>query len=235
MHSKLVWSAACALAATLMVADTAHAQQTVNFTLGYFAVRGEDGRIADDVVNENLGLGLYSFDVKDFNSASIGGEWLFPIGDYLEAGVGVQFSSRTVPSVYFDLVRPNGNEIEQDFKLRIVPITGTVRVLPLGRNAPVQPYVGAGIGIFNWRYSEVGDFVDFTTPNRQIFSANYEESGTSIGPVAVFGLRVPLGQFSLGGELRYQKAEGDLDTTDFLAPKIDLGGWHYQATFGVRF
>lgn len=233
MYRKLVWPVAFALVATLIAADTASAQQTVNFTLGYFSLRGETGRVNDDVLNENLPI--YTFDIKDFNSASIGGEWLFPIGDYLEAGAGVQFTSRTVPSVYYDLVRPDGREIEQEFKLRVVPITGTVRILPLGRHAPIQPYVGGGIGIFNWRYVESGDFVDFTTPNNTVFRATYEESGTSVGPVAVFGLRVPMNQFALGFEGRYQKADGDLDTNDFLAPKIDLSGWHYQATFGVRF
>ena len=39
----------------------------------------------------------------------------------------------------------------------------------------------------------------------------------------------------IGGEVRYQQAEGDLDELDFLGPKIDLGGFSYLATFGVRF
>lgn len=240
MHWKLVWSAAFSLAAVLIFADTAAAQQTLNFSFGYFALRGADGRIDDDVLLENQPI--YSlidddqpFDIKDFNSATVGAEWLFPIGDYLEAGAGLQFTSRTVNTQYLDFVRPDGREIEQDFKLRIVPITATVRVLPLGRHAPVQPYVGGGIGIFNWKYSESGDFIDFTRPGRPVFPAEYEASGTAVGPVAVFGARVPLGQFALGGEARWQKAEGDLDSDDFLAPKIDLGGWHFQATFGVRF
>lgn len=240
MRLKIVWPAAFALAATLLIADNAAAQQTLNFTLGYFQLRGEDSRSADDVILENLPIyGPASKDrpleVGDFNGASIGAEWLVPIGTYLEFGAGVQFSSRTVATVYEDFVRPNDDEIEQEFNLRIVPITATLRVLPLGRDAIVQPYVGAGIGIFSWRYAEVGDFIDFTQAAQPVFPATYEETGTSVGPVAVFGVRVPLDRFSIGGEVRWQQAEGDLNTNDFLAPKIDLGGFHYQATFGFRF
>jgi hypothetical protein len=240
MRLKIVWPAAFALAGTLLIVDNAAAQQTFNFTLGYFQLRGEDSRSDDDVILENLPIyGPASeerpLEVGDFNGPSIGAEWLVPIGDYLEAGAGIQFSTRTVETVYEDFTRPNGDEIEQEFNLRIVPISATLRVLPLGRNAVVQPYVGAGVGFFNWRYAEVGDFIDFTQAGRPIFAATYEETGWSVGPVAVFGLRVPLDRFSIGGEVRWQKAEGDLDTNDFLAPKIDLGGFHYQATLGFRF
>ena len=65
----------------------------------------------------------------------------------------------TVHSVYDQKVRDDGREIEQDLKLRIVPLSATVRFLPIGRGG-VEPYVGAGIGAFNWHYSEVGEFID---------------------------------------------------------------------------
>jgi hypothetical protein len=177
---------------------------------------------------------LLLFDMSDFNTVSIGGEWLLPLGDYLEVGAGVQFTSRGVDTIYADYTEPSGAEIEQELKLRLIPITATARVLPLGRRATVQPYVGGGIGFFNWRYTETGDFIDFTTVPPEVFRERYEDSGTSIGPVAVFGVRVPLGNIVFGGEARYQKAEGELGL-DFLGPKIDLGGWHYVATVGVRF
>ena len=46
-------------------AATAHAQQqSVTFGVGYFAVRGEDARLVDDVIVENLGL--FAFDLKQF-------------------------------------------------------------------------------------------------------------------------------------------------------------------------
>ncbi len=218
--------------ASLLTADAAFAQQqTLNFSLGYFLVRGEDSRVEGDALVANRDLYLFDFD--DFNSASLGAEYLYGFGEFLEVGAGVGYTSRGVDTIYEDYVRPDGREIEQELKLRVVPISATVRVLPLGRTA-FQPYVGGGIGFYNWRYSETGDFVDFSVPGQPIFHESYTETGTSVGPVAVFGLRFAVGNLNIGGEMRYQKAEGDLDERDFLGPKIDLGGFHYSATIGFR-
>jgi hypothetical protein len=229
------WTLTTTLAIMLFSAGTASAQQTLNFSLGYFTVRGEDARHDDDVLLYNR-ENLFVFDFSDFNSASLGAEWLVPIGEYAEIGAGVGFTRRTVPTIYADFTQPGGAEIEQELKLRNVPFSATVRVLPLGRGGAVQPYVGGGIGVNVWRYSETGDFIDFSPgAGNRIFRDAYVATGTAIGPVAVFGLRIPVGSGSFGGEIRYQKAEGDLDELDFLAPKIDLGGFHYVATFGIRF
>lgn len=233
MRSRSAWMAALVLAAGLCSAEPALAQQQVNFSLGYFTVRAEDARVEGDVLVANRELFLFDFD--DFNTVSFGGEYLAPLGEYLEAGGGFAFTIKGVDTIYEDYVRPDGSEIEQQLKLRIIPMTATVRVLPLGRRAAVQPYVGGGIGIFAWRYSETGDFIDFSLPNAPVFRDTFAQSGTSFGPVAVFGLRVPFGSGSVGGEVRYQKAAGDLDERDFLGPKIDLGGFHYQFTVGFRF
>lgn len=234
MRSRLAWAFASICTVGLFSADAAFAQQSVNFSLGYFTVRGEDARVEGDVLVADRELFL--FDFSDFNTVSFGAEWLAPIGDYFEVGAGIGFTSRGVDTIYDEFVRPDESEIEQQLKLRIIPITGTVRVLPLGRHAAFQPYVGGGLGIYNWRYSETGDFIDFTLPGRPIFRESYVATGTAIGPVAVFGARFPVGtSATFGGEVRYQKAEGDLDENDFLGPKIDLGGFHYSVTFGVRF
>jgi hypothetical protein len=219
--------------ASLVSADAAFAQQQgVNFSLGYFVVRGEDARVDGDalVINRDL----YLFDFDDFNSVSLGAEYLVGLGEFFEVGAGIGYTSRGVDTIYADYVRPDGTEIEQQLKLRIIPMSATVRVLPLGRGTAFQPYVGGGIGIYNWRYSETGDFVDFSVPGQPIFRESYAATGTSIGPVAVFGLRVPVGNVTIGGEMRYQKADGDLDERDFLGPNIDLGGFHYSATVGFR-
>ena len=71
-------------------------RQSIGFNLGYFALRGDDSRVDDDVLFADLEPLL--FEVNDFNSVTFGGEWLFGIGDYIEAGVGVGYYQRTVPS-----------------------------------------------------------------------------------------------------------------------------------------
>jgi hypothetical protein len=224
----------CALlasAAMLMTAREAAAQQTLNFSLGYFAIRGEDARTEGDVINTNRTF--LAFDVSDFNTASVGGEWLVPLGEFLEAGAGLSFSRRTVPSVYADFVDNDGTEIEQDLRLRLVPVAFTVRVLPLGQRNALQPYFGAGLGVINWRYSESGEFIDFGA-GRQIIRESYVADGNETGPVVVAGLRFGGESVSAGGEIRYHGADADLDER-FSGSKIDLGGWTYNFTVGVRF
>lgn len=219
------------MAAMLITPAPARAQQAISLSLGGFAVTGEDARVDGDVLFENRDI--LDFNVRDFNTGSVGLDWLIPVGDFFEIGAGVGFTSRTVPSVYAEFVNRDGSEIEQDLKLRIVPMSVTARVLPFGRARGVQPYVGGGLGVFSYRYSEVGDFVDFT--DRSVFSDRFVATGTEVGPVALAGIRFALGDvWSLGGEVRYQKADADL-SDDFLGPKLDLGGFHYLMTLHVKF
>ena len=217
--------------ALVLPTQPALAQQAINISLGYFAVTGEDARTDGDLLVANRDI--LAFDIRDFDTGSIGVEWLLPIGEFIEVGAGAAFTSRTVPSIYDELVNRDGSEIAQDMKLRIAPFTATVRLLPFGRSRAVQPYVGGGIGLFNYRYSEVGDFVDFT--DRSVFRDQFVATGTETGGVALAGIRFPIGDaWSLGGEVRWQKASADLND-DFLGTTLDLGGFHYLATIHVKF
>lgn len=221
----------------LATPSLAHAQQSLNLSVGGFVPRGEDARgrdggRSDDVLVNNLDF--LAFDFKEFNGFTANAEYLVGLGDYLDAGLGVGLYRRTVPSVYADFVNVNGAEIHQDLRLRIVPFTATVRFLPFGRSAALHPYVGAGLGVFNWRYSESGEFVDFR--DRSIYRDSFVGSGTATGPVVIGGLRIPTSLVDIGGEVRYQNATGDLPgAEDFAADKIDLGGWTYLVTFNIHF
>ena len=227
--------------AAVLAPSPAHAQitrvsnsdwtQAIGFKIGYFALKGDDSRGEDDVIFRNQDSLL--FDTSDFNGASIGAEWLVALGPYLEGGADVGFYQKTVPSIYRDLQNENGFEIEQDLKLRIVPMSATVRFLPIGRRGAVQPYIGAGLGVFAWRYSETGEFVDF---NGDIFRASFSADGTEFGPVVLGGIRFAVGDaWLVGGEFRWQDAKGDTGGIDegFLGDRIHLGGW--TTNFGLHF
>lgn len=245
---RVVFAAAATAVIAFASAAPAQAQiqrvesgkNAIGFNLGYFALRGFDGRVDDDVLVADLTDGNYSllFDVKDFNGVTFGGEYVAGIGDYLEAGFGVNFYQHTVHSVYQNKVRPGGAEIEQDLKLRIVPLSATVRFLPIGRRG-FTPYVGGGIGAFNWHYSEVGEFV-FADPNGDIVDNDrFVADGWAYGPVVLGGVRIPISDvLTVGGEVRYQNAVGKglKDQNElFLADKIDLTGWTTNFTMHIKF
>jgi hypothetical protein len=220
---------------TVLAPAAADAQQSISLNFGGFSPRGLDARSDDDVLVSNLfnGNDSLDFDVKDFNGATVGLEWLAALGPNVEAGLGIGVYRRTVPTVYAFLVEDDFSEIEQDLRLRIVPFTATLRFLPFGRETAVQPYIGAGVGAFAWRYSEVGEFVD--PFDGQIFQDRFIASGSSVGPLILGGLRFPAGPWTIGGEVRYQNAEGELPEDDFLGPTIDLGGFNYLLTLNLNF
>jgi outer membrane protein W len=226
--------AVIAVVAGFVAPPVASAQQSVNLYVGGFVPASLDARSNDDVLANNLNFLV--FNIKDFNGPTFGGEWLVAVGNNIEAGLGIGLYSRTVPSVYRALVNADQSEIAQDLKLRVVPFTATVRFLPLGRHAPVQPYIGAGVGVMRFRYSETGQFVDSSS---NIFRGNFVGSGTATGPVVLGGLRFPVSTVDLGFEVRYQSAKGDLPTDQgfgaISTPKIDLGGFNYLATVNIRF
>ena len=212
-------------------APPASAQQSVNVFVGGFRPRTEVS--SSDVLARNSDF--LDFDIRDFNGATIGAEWLVGLGDWFDAGIGASFYQRTAPAVYFDYVNANGTEIEQDLKLRIVPVTATMRFLPLGHRGLVRPYIGAGVGIFSWRYSESGQFVDFDNHNT-IFPGTFVGSGTTTGPVVLGGLTFPIGKLDVGGEVRYQRAKGNLPASEgFGGSTIDLGGVNYLFVVNFRF
>ncbi|HXE79970.1 MAG TPA: outer membrane beta-barrel protein [Vicinamibacterales bacterium] len=239
MWRRLIVGLGC-LAGSLAASAPAQAQdQTFGVTLGYFALRGEDGRVDGDVLNANRCIDVtfacepLFFEVSDFNGATIGAEWLIGITEFLEAGASIGFQQRTVPSIYDLVTFPDGSEIEQDLKLRIVPVTATIRFLPTGRGSGFQPYIGAGVGLLNWRYSETGEFVDVFTD--EIFAASFSESGTTFAPIILGGVRAPVADvWLIGGEVRWQRADAPLPE-DFVGERIDLGGLTFQAVFGYRF
>ena len=239
MSSRARVAGAAAIAvASLLGAEPAQAQQSVTLSAGQFAVKGFDSRIDRDVLLENLDV--FAFRLDDFNGASVGGSWDLALGDHLEVSLGLGYYRRTVPSVYYDYLDISGNEIAQDFSLRIVPGTATVRFMPFG-DAPVQPYFGGGVGVYAWRYAEFGEFIDFSDFDRfgsfGTFTDRFVAEGTDAGGIVLGGVRFPFtDRHAFGLEIQYHGVSGVVGVDNgFLDDEIDLGGLTTQVTFQFGF
>ncbi len=212
---------------------SAYAQDAVfGVNIGGFLVKGEDSRDRDDVLRQNLSF--LEFDLADFNGVTAGGDFAISVGSFIEVGAGVNFYQRTVPTVYSGFVDADGTEIESDLKLRNIPVTFTAKVFPLTRDAGVQPYVGGGVQLNRWRYTEVGEFLDFS--NGEIFRDSFTDDGLEIGPVILAGVRFPVGANALlGGEWRYSTAKASLDPDlGFFGESVDLGGNTFLFTVNFK-
>jgi len=220
----------CAIAA--VSAPAAHAQQTLNLSVGYVMLPGE-GRVETDVLLiEHADL---LFEVSNFNGRTIGVEWLMPVRDRFEAGVSVSYWQRTVHTVHASLVNSDGSSVPREMGFLQLPLALTARVLPLGNRYRVKPYLGGGIALITWRFSESGDFVN---ANQQRFrNESYSTVGTAIGPVMLLGLRLAGNTVAYGIEGRYHRARGSFGPSfaHVRDPDIDLGGWTVLATAGLRF
>lgn len=247
MHAR---TRALILSAALLVFSvpaSAQVVQGLHIGGGFFSPKGFDSRVDGDVlVRDAFGESLPDFpelsdalvfDMGDFRSGHLFAEWTFGFGDHVEVAAGAGFYTKTVPTIYYDLVDEFGDEIDQELGLRIVPLTAIVRFLPIGRAGDFQPYVGAGVGVFNFRYTEQGRFVDPVTFD--IYEDRYTTTGSVPGGLVLGGVRIPIGGdiYGLTLEGRYQFATGETGGIDagFLDEKIDLGGASFDIGFLVRF
>jgi hypothetical protein len=250
----------------LPVPARAQIVQSVNFGAGWFWPAGYNSRTPGDVLVANLtqpivapgATGSLDFDIGEFGAWTFFGEWNVALNRHVEVSGGLSFYQETVHSRYADLVdsQHNFSDIQQDLTLRMIPITGIVRFLPVGKPGSVQPYVGGGIAAINFQYTEKGDFVDTSDVTLPIYCAGspgcvnpaYQATGMAFGPVFVGGVRLPIGGdlYGITLEGRYQWVKGDLPTAAecqndlskcfaFGATKLDLSGFTFNMGMLIRF
>jgi hypothetical protein len=248
MRRLLVLLCGFVLGTVILAARPAQAQQSIEFYIGGFVPRGDQtfatdgssvisGRDKNDVLAANANLGGVDFALKDLGGVTGGFDWIVGLNDYFDASLGLGLHSKTAPSRYVYYYNPDtGGDITQDFKLRVVPFTATIRFLPLGRHDAIIPYIGGGVNVDFWRYEEAGQFIEFSQADLPVFSNAYPVSGSAVGPVVLGGVTIPIGSFGIGGEVRYSRAVGSLPTDQgFWGNKIDLGGMNYLFTMHLRF
>ena len=197
--------------------------------VGTFTVASESSRSAEDVLRANRGF--QTFDIGDFNNVVVGGDWMLPFGEYLEAGAGFEFYQKSVAGTQPMTEPATGVDLALDMTVRTISVPITARVFPLTRNTRVQPYVGGGVTIHFWRYTEERVLTS------GIFSGQSSaiDQGIALGPVVFGGARVPLGPtVSVGGEVRYRTKEARLNGPVFAATTLDLGGVSTVATVQFR-
>jgi hypothetical protein len=210
----------------------AQVAQGVNFGFGWWFPKGESGRVPGDVLVENLNSLV--FDLGEFTSFHVNGEWTLGFGHHVETAFGIGYQATSVPS-YWRGYDNNGFLITQELRLRQTPLTAIVRFMPVGKHGQFQPYIGGGAGAILWRYSETGDFLD---PNADIFHGNFVASGVAPAGLIVYGIKVPIrgDVFAFSVEGRYTWATGHgLPVGDFTSDRIDLGGGGLHFMFQIRY
>jgi len=196
------------------------------------------------------GSDVFSFVTKqltlnraDFSSAKFGSNVAIRLSPSNDIVFDVSYASISRRSEFRDWVDQNNLPIEQTTSLRRIPITLSVkhylasRGRSIGRFAWIPAaratYVGIGAGLMEYRFHQVGDFVDFQTLN--IAPDEFESKGWTPELHALAGVDLALSRFIvLTGEARYTWAKGPMSRDFIDFNRIDLSGISVTAGFSLR-
>ncbi len=210
---------------------------SVGFYFGY-AVPGAGSEIFD-FVNDQL-----TMDRSDFQTTLFGGEIAVRVTKRVDIALGISYSESQTASEFRDWVDGDDLPIQQVTSLRQAPITLSAKAYlrERGRNvgrlawipSSWAPFVGGGVGLTWFEFSQNGDFVDFETLD--VFPDFLISDGTAFTAHGLVGADFSLSpRVVLTGEGRYSWGRADMsqDFVDFDA--MDLSGFRVTAGFKLRF
>jgi hypothetical protein len=179
---------------------------------------------------------------RDFSSATFGTDLAIPVSRSNDIVFDAGLTSVSRRSEFRDWVDQNNLPIAQTTSLRRVPLTLGVRhyLSPRGRSigrfawipAVRTTYIGLGAGLMNYRFRQVGDFVDFQT--LKILPDEFTSKAWTPVVHALAGAEFSLGRFIMvTGEARYTWARGPMGQDYDHFNRIDLSG--VSVTTGLSF
>ena len=197
-------------------------EHTLRFRAGLFEPDG-DSQYWDDAA------GLFSGNASDFEDTLVGFDYRMGLSEHLALLISASDYSGEDHRTYLDFVDGAGNEIRHTASLDITSLTAGL-VLRFAPRAAVQPYVGAGGGLYSWTLEERGRFIDFGTPGLDLFRADFQDDGDTFGYYLQAGLDIPLGAgWALFAEGRWHEADDEL-SGDFAGfGTLDLSGREISA------
>ena len=200
---------------------------------------------SSDVFND--ATSQLTLDKRDFSNWMLGGDISFAATEKMDLVFDGSFTSASKASEFREFVDNNDQPIAQSTKFKRVPLTAGLKYYFADRGRSVSqfayipkryaPYIGVGAGAMHYRFAQTGDFVDFNTPNLEVFRATIEDGGWAPMAQGTAGLDVSVGPWlAVTAEGRYQWAKARLDPDQFEGyDKIDLSGFTGTVGFRVRF
>ncbi len=184
-----------------------------------------------------------TLDRSDFNAPAVGTNIAIRLSGANDIVLDVGYSTVSRGSEFRHWVDQNDQPIEQTTSLRRIPITLGLRHYVTSRGRSVGQfawiparrslYVGLGAGIMEYKFHQVGDFIDFTTLN--VFHDEFTSQDWTAVAQANAGLDLALGDFVLlNTEARYSWAKAPMSSDYVGFNRIDLSGVSVTAGFSFR-
>lgn len=170
---------------------------------------------------------------SDLRDVIGGGDFIYHFDRYNAVMFSASYYTTTLGQSYRNFLDQNNNRIRHNTDFDIGSGSVAYVLFPAGTHTPVIPYLGAGVGFYNWRLREAGDFIDFGHGNA-IFSAVNVDSGTAFGYFFLAGLELPVTRhLAILVDGRYTKAHDTLGGDFAGFGRLDLSGG--QVVGGVAF
>lgn len=184
-----------------------------------------------------------TLDKGDFASGGYQADLGIRVTDRLHLVISSGSATRRVESEFRDFIDNNDQPIAQTTRLRRLPVTlglkyaltapgeriGSYLWIP----SRVTTWIGAGGGMMNYTFSQIGDFIDFQSLN--VFRQTLAAGGWTPMAYANVGADVRLNDHvSLTGDIRYAAAQAKLTGSYYGFDKVDLSGTAATMGFTLR-
>ena len=204
-------------------------QQSVRLRLGLFTPDGDSDFFEETELD-------FTGEAQEFEDAVAGIDYVYQMNRNLGLMLSADHFEGQQDQSYRDFEDNRGNRISHTSTLEISPLTVGLVVRLAPERSPVVPYVGAGGGIYAWRYEESGDFIDFGGSTLPVFSDTLEEEGTVLGYYLLAGVEVPISNyFSIIAEGRWDRADDELGGDFEDLGTLDLSGRRVMGGVAWRF
>ncbi|MGD2047326.1 MAG: hypothetical protein PVJ80_06010 [Gemmatimonadota bacterium] len=216
---------------------------SVGLRVGY-AMPRTGGELFDYTLDEYIPLGADTLSSLSFDSPYLGGELAFRPWRHWDIAVGFGWTRSRSRSEYRRWIDTDGNPIQQETTFQVVSGTVGAKFYPQERGrqvgslawvpARLNPYVGGGIGVASYQFTQVGDFFDEST--FEIFSDRLETSADAFLAYGTAGVDFTLTKsVLLTVEARYSISNGDVTGAYQGFNDMDLGGLQLMAGMGLQF
>ena len=215
-------------------------------TVGFFQLNGHSFNLKVGLFYPSMDSDLWddniynlAFNKQDMVDGYYGLEYEHFFGKTFSLSVEGGYYSQTVFTMYKDFEYDDGSPIEQDITLKLFSFEVDFKLYPAGHKKKFCPFVGAGLGMYHWKYIQGGDFLYFDEQGEVYDLEENVEAYTSAwtpGFNARAGFVVKFRRsFGLSFEMRYIALKGNLSALFEGFEKFDLGSFSFSIGLNFSF
>ena len=211
------------LTALILLVPSLALSDVVTFRVGFFMPRAESDLW--QIEFENM-----SFTKSQFQNTNFAFSYEYFLNGQISLVFGIDGYNKNKTGIYNDYVGDqigdeyyafdygDGFPVSHVFSVSITPIQASIKFTPFGRKGTILPYIGGGIGAYQWTVRLQGDMIDFnageefidtntnaTVIGFPIFPVDArEENKIKFGFHGMAGIMVPIAnRVSIEGQVKY--------------------------------